>query len=360
MKRLILISVIAAAPPVAAGGWAPDPEHITRVHMKAYEGMPPEKVARFLAHHNSFPYGAAVQTLAQRGESVLPLLKKLLGDTNPWIRGGAVATLGEMYKVDDPKAPARQATPELEAALALMGKLAADNHPAVQAAMGAFIENTRLETPGTRKIILTMARSPDASVRSKVVMMGRGWLKDPETIVKIGMLVSAAPEGNTPGIWSKAHLLIHKYKDQPLSRPAIPIMARYIRNKANTVPYRGFFSDGAQNRPLDVMLAHWDAEIEKLPDVVPAICRAYVRVPYKDYPGWVKTRDFAKELLDKLTPVSAPAIRATVAEEKKWIAEVSDQMLTTVTEGKPPEARVKVAEFIGHLEQLAEKLEKQK
>jgi hypothetical protein len=188
--------------------------------------------------------------------------------------------------------------------------------------------------------------------------MGRYWLRDKETVVAIGAAVSAAPVGNTPSHWNLGHMLVQRYKDDPASRRAIPAMAAYIRNKANTRPYRGFFSDGAQYRAMEVMDAQWDAEVEAIPDVVPGLSRAYVRVPHHKYKGWVRTRDYARKLLERCgTRASARAVRATVAEERKWLAGVDDAMLKVVTETKAEEARPNCRRFLSDLEAIAAEIE---
>jgi hypothetical protein len=97
--------------------------------------------------------------------------------------------------------------------------------------------------------------------------------------------------------------------------------------------------------------------VEKLPDVVPGLCRSYVRVPYHKYPGWVKTRGLALELLQRCSAASVPAIRATVAEEEQWIAEAPDLLLQTTTETPPEDARKRARELIADLERLADQLQ---
>jgi hypothetical protein len=351
-----LLSLLAAVPVLA--GWACDPEYIVQRHMKFFEGKTPEQIARFLAHPSGHPYAAAVKSLAARGEEALPLIKKLLGDSHPWIRGGAIDALGAMYGVDPQSKEPRVVTPELQRATDLVARLAADTHPAVQAALGSFVEGTRLETDQTAKIILVMAANPDPSVRFKTLRMGRYWLKNPETVMRLATIVSAAPQGNTPNHWNWAHMLLERYKDDPRVRKSIPTMARFLRNEANSAPHRGFFSDGAQNRVLNILMAQWDAEVEAMPDVVPGICRCFVRVPYKDYPGWVKTRKLAADLLMRLTPMSAKAVRATIAEEKQWLATVEEPVLQRTIESDLEQARAHCQRSIQALEEVATRLEK--
>jgi len=362
MKHIAIITVaVLAAGAFAKADWAPDPEYLVRRDMKFFEGKTPVQIARFLGHPNGIPYAAAVRSLAAHGDEALGLLKKLLSDTNPWIRAGAIDTLGEIYKVKgDGSGKGNlmgKMTPELKAVLDRLAPLVGDPHPAVQNAMGSFVEKTRLETAATRKIILTMAASDAPDVRMKTLRMARYWLKDPNTVVKLCTLVSAAPAGNTPSHYNLAHMIIARYRKSPVCRQAIGAMAAFLRNKANTVPFRGFFSDGAQLRALEVMQAQWDDEVEAMPDVVPGIARCYVRVPIHPYPGWVKTRSLALKLLEGLKPSSVEVLRAAIAREKKWLATAANPQILAVSERKSPESKPVLAKNIKTLEELADELE---
>lgn len=353
MAPRFLTMLLAATIPMAAAraDWAPPADYIARQSVPFFEGKKPEQIARYLAHFNDGPHTGAVLALAAHGDSVLPLLEKLMGDTNPWVRAGAVETVAELCKRN--AKDKRETSPQLSRCVAMAFKQVNDAHPAVQNALAVLVgDAVQVETAETRKIALQMAASKDPAARTKAIRMAQSWIKDPDTVVRIGMLASAAPF-NTPGDWDTAHGLIKRYSTQPVARQAIPTMAEFLRNKANTRPYRGFFSDNGQFHAMIVMRDQWDAKVEKMTDVVPGICRCYTRVPYHKYPGWVKTRNLAWELLQKCSAASAPAIRATIAEEKKWLAEVPDVLLQTTTETDPTEARKKALELIGDLEKLA-------
>ena len=365
MKRTAIISAIvtSALAATATAGWAPSVDYLVRRDMKFFEGKTPEQIARFLTHHNGIPCSAAVRSLAAHGKEALPLLKKLLGDTNPWMRSGAINVLTEMHKVADKPGrkedDAREITPELQDVLTSLTPLMEDDHPAVLGALGSFLSATRIDMPATRKLVLAMASSDDPSVRGRAVRAS-SWLKDANTVIDVCAAVSAAPHGNSVGHYRNAHKIVHRYKDDPVCRRAIPAMAYFLRHEANTRPHRGFFTDGIQFRALEVFKAQWDAEIEAIPDVVPGIARCYVRVPINDYAGWVKTRALALGLLEKLSPKAAPALRKTIAEEKKWLAEVDSSTIVTVVEAKMNKARPVLTRHIAKLEEIAAKLERQK
>ena len=342
-------------------GFAHSPEYITRTNQQIHEGQSPEQVARYLAHFNAYPAGAAVETLAAQGESVAPLLTRLMGDRHPWLRAGAVETLAAIYKVDGKQKGARDPSLEVKRIVEQIGALADDPHPAVEAALVKFIEATRTETPATRKIMIKMASSDDPAVRLRAADMCRTWLQDPETVIEIGTRVSAIDAGGTPRHWQFAHMGVARFKEDPRCRAAIPTMAAFLAGTSNEAPIRGFFSDSAQHVPLKVMLAQWDAEVESMPGVVTGICRSYVRTPsppLKNYKGWHHLRLDSQKLFDRFTPAAVPAMRAFVAEEKKWLAEIDDAMLNLVTQLKPEEARKVSLERIAHIEALASKLAK--
>ncbi len=342
-------------------GFAHSPDYIARTNQLAFAGQSPEEIAPYLSHFNGGPYGGAIRAMVAHGESAAPLMLKLMTDENPWLRGAAVQVLAEIHRFEgDPKAP-RQPSPQLQAAIAQIGQLIDDSHPAVQAALGSFVDRVRLETEETRQIVVKMAGNDDAGVRYSAANMARLWLEDPDTVIRVGMLVSQARKGNTPRHWQFAHMAVARHKDDPRCRPAIPIMAAYIRNTANTVPIRGFFSDSAQHVPLQVMKAQWDDQVQQMDNVVPALCCGYVRTStpsVKSYRGWHEMRLTAQELLEKLSPAAVPALRSAITKQEKWLAEVDDPQLSLTLQLGPEEARQTVRERIDYLKGLAQKLEK--
>lgn len=343
-----------------AAEFAPDYDYISKQMMPFFEGKTPEEIAPYLAHHNSNPYNAAAKALAAHGEKALPLVEKLLGDSHPWIRAGAVKTLGVMFQDEEPnrKTP-REVTPEIRRAVALAGSMLDDEHPAVQQALGSFVQSVQVETPETQRMAVYMAGSTDPAVRGQANNLARRLFKDPATVIRIGMTVGAARDGNTPGHWNIAYMMVKKHKDHPLVREVFPSYAWFLRNKANSRPYRGFFSDGAQNHMMEVLQLHWDDHTETIPDLVPGLCRSYIRVPYHPYPGWIKTRELAMDLLQRCSAKSAPVVLAICAEERKWFEEVDDVIFKTTTEHRTPieEAKTQGRRYVADLEKLAAELQ---
>jgi hypothetical protein len=256
------------------------------------------------------------------------------------------------------KASGNETAAEVEENLAAIRGILNDSHPEVRRAMVGYLNTIQKETPETRLIVRSIATHEDPSVRVQAIDMCNKWIKDPETCIDVARLIISARPGGVPSDWDTANALALRFQKEAISRKVIPAMAEFLRYEADTKPYRGFFSDGAHSRAMELMKAQWDAEIEAIPDLVPGLCRSYVRVPSHNYKGWVRTRDLAWELLNRCGKSSVKAIRETVAEEKQWLATVADVKLKETTERPVVEARPKVEEFIRNLEELANKLDK--
>ncbi len=356
---LLTTTVLIATALPAAADWAPDQDYIIGLQMKFFEDKSPEQIARFLSHHNGQPYSAAVRSLAAKGDEALPLLKKLLADKHPWIRGGAVEVLGVMYKFEgktrgkDAETPVL--TPEIKGVIAMVSKLAEDDHPAVQAALGSFMANVHIETPESRKIALWMASNGDAAVRGRAIKMA-SWLKDPKTVVGIGQRVIENGGNNVPRMWGRSISLLLKHPE--LARPALPGVLKFANNRAHRT--RGMFSDGPHKSGLALMDKLINADLRKDPAFVRALVQLYDRMPYSKYPGWVAAREQAKALLEKLDHTSVPALRAAIASEKKWIETGPEEEVRFAVESSRADVeviRARCRTSIKYFEELATKLE---
>ena len=81
-------------------GFAHSPDYIAGVNKQGFEGMTAEQIAGFLAHCSGSVVDGAIRALAEHGQRVMPLLKRLLTDKHPGIRAGALSTLARMYRSD--------------------------------------------------------------------------------------------------------------------------------------------------------------------------------------------------------------------------------------------------------------------
>lgn len=358
IKFLTMLGLMTFLPSAVVGnGWAPSGAKITEDCKRFFKGKSPEEIARYLVHPYSAAAGGAAQALADHGKKALPLIERLLKDSHPGVRLGALKALAHMYAEDKTKSgesEERELTPELARVLATVASMTDDPNEWVKGALGGVVKAVGIQNEHTHKVVLRMAASPDPGIRASALNMGRHWIKDPKVVVRIGTTVSAAPEGNTPRHWDLAHYILQQHK--PHARESIPTIARFLNREAHR--QRGMFSDGAHFRGLDIIEHHWDKSVERTPELVKGLCRCYVRVPYCDYPGWVRTREQVRRLLDKLSPESAPAIRKAVAAERQWLEKSSEASLKRATETAAEKARGTYVKFLRDLEELATRLEK--
>lgn len=313
----------------AGGGFAHSPDYIGRVNRNAFEGQPPEEIARYLGHFSGGVVGGAVGALAEGGEENLPLIKKLLKDENPWIRGGAIRVLSVMYapkaEAEGPAAP--ELTPELNEVMGLISGMLKDPHPEVQRCLGSFFQNVRVENELVHKILIVQAADVDPGVRGRTAEAIRRWIKDPETRTRVGMEVLRRPDDVSPHALALA--AIYLYEDKDNARFAIPVVVRYLNVKAHTI--RGFFTNGPYQKGLNLIEYHFDEELEKSHGLVQAVCRSIVRIPYSTYGGWMDARKTAVRILERMSPAAAPAVRAAAAEERKWVDAGTDDEIKAVT-----------------------------
>jgi len=334
----------------ARNGWAMNKEQFAELMAPMFEDMSPEETAARFGHPNGFVVNAAADALAARGEAVMPLLLRLLGDQHPGLRRGAILTmhrwLGE-GKNGDPVPD-----PELaERIVESLRPLAGDQNIEVSVTMGLLLQRIGADSEAVREILVELSKHPNPRTRGCAVAMGASVIEDAATAIRIGMHAVAAPQ-NVPSSWGRALRLIQSNLKDDAALAAIPTVAQFMRNMANSRPVRGMFSDSPQVISLEILDAVWSPDVQALPDVVPAVCRAYVRLPWSAYPGWFKARTLATGLLERLGPGAAPAIRATLAEEKAWLSSATDRQVRSVGV-----TRERARELIGYLERLAEALE---
>jgi len=313
------------------GGFACSPAYIAKTNARGLAGMSPEQVARFLGHFNGGLAGGAAMALGEQGPKVLPLIDKLLHDSHPYIRAGALNALACMHHIDCTrrnikKEVSTEPPAELIAMLHKLDSLAGDPHPEVQRVLMRIVNNARIENETAHGIAIRAAANPDPTVRSGAVKAGQ-WFTDEKTSLKISMSVIESGRQNDTHSLSKTYITLVKQKQD--ARPAIPTMVHYLNDEAYLV--RGFFSNGPMERALDVIAFHFDPELEKMPGLVSAICKSFVRVPYNTFGGWVNARRRSMGLLLRLSPASAGALRKAIAGEKKWIETEDPELVAKAT-----------------------------
>jgi HEAT repeat protein len=357
MKRLLSLIALAAVtvlPNAAnANGFAHSPEYIGKVNRDSFKGRKPEEIAWYLTHFSGGVAAGAVEALAAGGEKNLPLVKKLLKDTNPWIRSGAVQVLTGMYAPPQPKkghAEAPEMTPQLKAAGDLVKTMLKDKHPAVQRSIGGFFSRVRIENEYVHKILITQAADVDPSVRSRTAAAIRRWIKDQPTRIRVAMEVLSRPDGVSPHSLSMSSGYLVENKD--LAKPAIPVIVRFLNDKAHTA--RGFFTNGPYQRGLALIEHHFDPKLEKTPGLVQAVCRSVVRIPWSNYGGWMDARKRAIAIIERFSPSSAGAVRAAAAEEIKWLKSLTDDEVRAITPAdKNQDARAECLKRIKYLQDVS-------
>jgi hypothetical protein len=160
-----------------------------------------------------------------------------------------------------------------------------------------------------------------------------------------------------------------KHKSHPLTREAVPAVADFLYRVANgDPPLRGFFSNGATARGLELVLHHLDPQTEKAhPMVAMALCRAHVRLPICEgskieQKYWGPSRALTKQGLGKLTPASWQAVRRAIRVEKEALDKRVRDLEATAGRRPPAAQKKAMAEialrrtYLADLEALSRKL----
>ncbi|MDT8390156.1 MAG: hypothetical protein RRC34_06570 [Lentisphaeria bacterium] len=153
------------------------------------------------------------------------------------------------------------------------------------------------------------------------------------------------------------------------AREAIPIVASHLLNKVNSgdSPIRKAAWFVVASHEIGLLEKYWDEEVENMPDVVPALCRAVVRLPYSEGINIrARLRERTKALLERCGTLSADKIRKWAEKESAWLDSVSDEDLRSVTTClsnkrlSTDELRKKCRQSIDNLLALADTLKNRK
>lgn len=332
-----------------------------------FKGKPPEYIARYFVHPNGFmAEHAMIAMKRQHGEKAVGLLLKLLKDDNPIMRYSAVHCLADIMLPPAKRGGGRRradepAPPGAEKLGRIIEPMAYDKHPAVQQAVADAFSRMSADTASIRRIALKMADSPDLTVRNMALRFGQQVIRDPNTQVAIGATVSG--HMNIPRMWGHAHQLIARNMGNQAGRAGLPALIHFQAHVANTRPVRGMFSDSPQKAALEAMLGMWDAEVEKMPDAVLAVCRSFVRLPHNGHPGWVESRKASFDILNKMTQAAAPKIAEYVKAERVWLSRADDAQLRPFCETSTGREQLTVAldylEYAGQCIGAGKPIEKQ-
>jgi hypothetical protein len=290
-------------------GFAHSPNYISLTNKRGYQGMKPEQIAGFFNHPSGPAYDGAVRALAERGETVLPLLRQLLADTHPGIRAGALATLAEIYQSDSEEYRT-EVPPELLDVIKLAQPMTKDASPLVRNAATGLLLRMKIVNEDIYEVLNEMAKLEGAKIDHCV----RYGIKDPAIRTRLCMeLINTAnrskskvPSDYKPIAWAVgAHL--------ELCEPYLQTAVDTLNNPEVLMLY-GFFSQSPPNKSLAMLAAYSDNPLvlEHLPDILRFGARK--RGSFNSY--WVPCTEYPHRIVIRLGPEALPIVEAFCKSER--------------------------------------------
>jgi len=302
---LVNIKAIVESLGLAGGGvdngFAHSPEYIGQTNKRGFEGMKPEQIAGFLSHPSHSVMDGAGLALVERGEEVVPLLKRLLADKHPGIRAGALRTLSRIYESDSEEYRA-EVPPELVDVIKLAQPMTKDPSPWVRNAATGLLLSLKVVNEHIYAVLEEMAKLEGTKIDHCV----RYGIKDPDIRTKLSMeLINTAnrsksrvPYEYKPLNWAVgAHLELC----EPYLQTAIDTL-----NNPEVLMLYGFFSDGPPRNSLRMLLAYHDNPLvmQHLPDILRFGARK--RGTFNSY--WVPCIEYPHRIVIRLGPEALPVV----------------------------------------------------
>ena len=242
-------------------------------------------------------------------------------------------------------------------------KMAEENSPQVLASICGLFNAGRFPQDVVGRFMLKAAASNHPTTRKAAL-----WINSaaPEDGIAAAVTVLARPGGFMveESVWAMQR--ISQAGQLPAARKAIPVCADFLLKKvhATKTPVRdSLLWYSIVNELLAFMERHWSREVEKMPHVLPALCRSMVRLPYdQGRHRKYRIRQRVQALLERCSFESSVILRACAGLEETWVEKVSDHDLQqvvqpmTTTNFKAEEARKKCRESIAYPNVLAGKL----
>ena len=289
-------------------GFAHSPEYIARTNQRGFDGMAPEKIAGFLAHFNGAPADGAAQALAEHGEKVLPLLKRLMKDKHHGIRSGALATLKHLYASDSAEyrtnVPADQAE-----IIKLVRPLINDEFPLVRKAASNLVVSMKVLNEDIYEILFELAKHKGDSVAS----VNRHGLKDPAVRTKLSMqLVDTANRVRDTAPNRYIPIVVATTAHLELCGPYVQTAIDTLNNPEVQMMY-GFFSNHPPNGALEILEHYADHPLvlEHLPDILRFAARKQSGVDSYWYP----IVEYPHRIVVKIGPEALPIVEAFCKSE---------------------------------------------
>ena len=290
-------------------GFAHSPGYIAQVNKRGFAGMKPEQVAGFLAHCSGSVAEGAMQALAERGEDVKPLLKRLLRDEHPGIRAGALATLARMHRSDS-KEYRTEVPAELVEIIRLAQPLTKDRSPWVRNAATGLMLGMKVINDDVCQVLREMAKLRGTKIDHCV----RYGIKDPAMRTELCMELidtanrnkSKVPSDYKPLNWAAR---AHMDRCEPYIQTAVNTL-----NNPEVLMLYGFFSQGPPNNSLRILFRYHDSPLvlKYLPDVLRFGARK--REKFNHY--WVPCIEYPHRIVIKIGPKALPIVKAFCESER--------------------------------------------
>jgi len=297
-----------------------------------FKDKSPEEAARFLAHPFPPAAGAAAKALASRGEKSLPLINKLLQDSHPAIRLGAINALAIMYHYDGKEM--REEIPEdLAGSLKSVRPLIRDDDAWVRSSVANFFTSLKVLNEDIYEVLYVMASDPDGSVRSRAGSIARYNIKDADVRIKIYTLMtdvanrteSQVPQHYGLGIVTTSHA----ERCQPAIQAAIDVLAN-----PKVMALSGMFSDSATHSAMTILVQF--ADDPRVTEALPIILRMYTRKGSGRSPWWNHLLELPRRILLRIGPSALPSLREFIDAERKLFAQVAS------SDTQPTEVKISV------------------
>lgn len=387
IKTISALLMLAALSFPCRGEYAPMPKVVISMQKKAFQGKSPEEIASFLAHPDESTQKAAAAALADNPATAMPLIEKLLTDTNPWIRAGAVDVMTNMVEAVVMKrgpqiAPSplskkqngnttieekKEAQLKLTATRLLQKYLSEETESAVLNAICSLFRKASFDPEVLAYFVKKAILSEHPSTRINALKVFEGRNHSEKDLLWAGLLALERYDGSIHQEILSIMNAVECGMQQENGNTAIPAIASHLLNKVNGghPAFRKKYWFQVVDQELNVLEKHWSWEVEKQKDVVPGLCRAVVRLPYNKGGRHVKynLRERSKILLRRCSWTAAPVIRESAEKELEWLNSASDVDLKEIvtclsTEAFNPEkARENCRDSIVFLKLVADKLE---
>jgi len=291
-------------------GFAHSGQYIRAANKRGFESMQPEQIARFFNSPSHSPVDGAVNALAERGEAVVPLLKRMLEDTHPGVRAGALAVFSEMYEHDGNEYRS-EAPEELREMIELARPLTRDKHPMVRNAATGLLLGLKILNDDVVDVLRDMAKLEDARIDHAV----RYGIKDPTLRTELCMELIATcnrTRCSTPDRYKPINWAVGAHLD--LCGPYVQTAIDTLNNPAVTTLY-GFFSQSPREKSMELLFAYCDDPLvlANLPTIL-----AFDARRQSEFNKWaVMTVEYPHRIVIKLGPRALPVLDEFCRSERK-------------------------------------------